>query len=270
MMTTGYFRAPKRLYGRKQCYSEPKMNAALLMNGEVPKGYFAVYVGAEARRFVVPTSYLRQPAFRELMERAAEEFGFNQAGGLRIPCREEDFEATVAALEERRLWRRISGARGGGKMNAMGKAGSVDRCIVAFRTFGEDCGDNMMAMGYFRAPRRLYGRKPEREQQQQREYTLLVDEGEAAAAAGAVPKGYFAVYVGAEARRFVVPTSYLSQPAFRELMERAAEEFGFDQAGGLRIPCREEDFETTIAALENSRRRGGGGRAGPTRWARCG
>lgn len=111
----------------------------------------------------------------------------------------------------------------------------------------------MIAMGYFRAPRRLYGRK-----QQDRENlsaALLVDEGEAAAAAGAVPKGYFAVYVGAESRRFVVPTSYLSQPAFRELMERAAEEFGFGQASGLRIPCREEDFEATVAALEQSRRR---------------
>jgi SAUR family protein len=135
----------------------------------------------------------------------------------------------------------------------------------------------MMAMGYFRAPRKLYGRKPEREQQRRESLSaaLLVDEGEAAAAAGAVPKGYFAVYVGAEARRFVVPTSYLRQPAFRELMERAAEEFGFDQAGGLRIPCREEDFEATVAALEKSRRGGGGGArargpaAGPTRWARC-
>ncbi|RCV32688.1 hypothetical protein SEVIR_7G006600v4 [Setaria viridis] len=133
----------------------------------------------------------------------------------------------------------------------------------------------MMAMGYFRAPRRLYGRKPEREQHRESlSAALLVDEGEAAAAAGAVPKGYFAVYVGAEARRFVVPTSYLRQPAFRELMERAAEEFGFDQAGGLRIPCREDDFEATVAALEKSRRGGGGGRArgapaGPTRWARC-
>ena len=130
----------------------------------------------------------------------------------------------------------------------------------------------MMAMSYFRAPRRLYGRK--QQQQQQRESTALLvddDQGEAAAAAGAVPKGYFAVYVGAESRRFVVPTSYLSQPAFRELMERAAEEFGFDQAGGLRIPCREEDFQAAIAALEQSRRRGGGrargSAAGPTRWA---
>ncbi|PUZ46346.1 hypothetical protein GQ55_7G065700 [Panicum hallii var. hallii] len=127
MMTMGYFWAPRRLYGRKCSDRELNVNgeslhADLFMDpapDEVPKGYFAVYVGAAARRFVVPTSYLRQPAFRELMERAAEEFGFNQAGGLRIPCREEDFQATVAALEVRRRWRR---PRSGGKMNAAVKA----------------------------------------------------------------------------------------------------------------------------------------------------
>lgn len=133
----------------------------------------------------------------------------------------------------------------------------------------------MMTMGYFRTPRRQYGSKPERELRRRESLRgLLVDDttGEAAAAAGAVPKGYFAVYVGEEARRFVVPTSYLRQPAFRELMELAAEEFGFGQAGGLRIPCREEDFEAVVAALEAESRRSGGGRRGAapgtTRWSR--
>jgi len=78
----------------------------------------------------------------------------------------------------------------------------------------------------------------------------LLDQPPAAAAEGGVPKGYFAVYAGEESRRFVVPTGYLREPAFRDLMERAAEEFGFAQAAGIRIPCREEDFEATVAALE--------------------
>ena len=131
MAVKGYFRAP-RLPGRKQqqqqqaeLYGGESPSAALLDAGDgmaaVPRGYFAVYVGAEARWFVVPTSYLRQPAFPELMERAAEEFGFNQAGGLGIAYREEDFQATVAALEVRRRWRRPS-TRSGGKMNATVKA----------------------------------------------------------------------------------------------------------------------------------------------------
>ncbi|XP_062224652.1 auxin-induced protein 15A-like [Phragmites australis] len=119
MAIMGYFGAP-RLHGRKQeatlCGGE-SLSAALLDADElaeaaVPKGYFAVYVGAEARRFVVPTNYLCQPAFRDLMERAAEEFGFAQAGGIRIPCREEDFEATIAALEARRRRQRRPGRVG--------------------------------------------------------------------------------------------------------------------------------------------------------------
>uniref|UniRef100_J3MHB8 Auxin-responsive protein n=1 Tax=Oryza brachyantha TaxID=4533 RepID=J3MHB8_ORYBR len=78
--------------------------------GGVPKGYFAVYVGDEARRFVVPTGYLREPAFRDLMERAADEFGFAQAGGLRVPCDEDDFEDLL-----RRLRRKNAGAGAKGK-----------------------------------------------------------------------------------------------------------------------------------------------------------
>lgn len=59
---------------------------------QVPKGFLAVYVGPELRRFVIPTSYLSMPDFGHLMERMAEEFGFNQEGGLKIPCEEEDFK----------------------------------------------------------------------------------------------------------------------------------------------------------------------------------
>ncbi|OMO76076.1 Auxin responsive SAUR protein [Corchorus capsularis] len=58
-----------------------------------------------------------------------------------------------------------------------------------------------------------------------------------------VPKGFVAVYVGTELRRFVIPTSYLSMPEFKVLMDKAAEEFGFEQEGGLKIPCDEQDFE---------------------------
>ncbi|KAK3412631.1 auxin-responsive protein SAUR21 [Eucalyptus grandis] len=60
---------------------------------DVPKGYFAVYVGdSQKRRYVVPISYLSQPSFQDLLSQAEEEFGFNHPmGGLTIPCEEEVF-----------------------------------------------------------------------------------------------------------------------------------------------------------------------------------
>ena len=59
----------------------------------VPKGYFAVYVGeVQKKRFVVPISYLKNPSFQNLLSQAEEEFGFDHPmGGLTIPCTEEAF-----------------------------------------------------------------------------------------------------------------------------------------------------------------------------------
>lgn len=130
----------------------------------------------------------------------------------------------------------------------------------------------MMVMGYFRSTTKsatsaaAAGGKnkkkaktcaPAHEEAGLRE--ALLDQPAAAAAEGGVPKGYFAVYAGEESRRFVVPTGYLREPAFRDLMERAADEFGFAQAGGLRVPCAEEDFEDLLRRLQ---RKNGGAAAG--------
>jgi SAUR family protein len=58
-----------------------------------------------------------------------------------------------------------------------------------------------------------------------------------------VPKGYLAVYVGQEIKRFVIPISYLNQPSFQELLNQAEEQFEYDHPmGGLTIPCREDVF----------------------------
>ncbi|KAI4970856.1 auxin-induced protein 10A5-like [Hordeum vulgare subsp. vulgare] len=64
-------------------------------NGGVPKGSFAVYVGEEMRRFVIPTEYLGHWAFEELLREAEEEFGFRHEGALRIPCDVEAFEGIL-------------------------------------------------------------------------------------------------------------------------------------------------------------------------------
>ncbi|KAL7256466.1 hypothetical protein ACSBR1_010399 [Camellia fascicularis] len=42
------------------------------------------------------------------------------------------------------------------------------------------------------------------------------------------PTGHFAVYVGEERRRFVVPTGFPSHPLFKMLLKKAYDEFGFE------------------------------------------
>ncbi|KAE8658014.1 Auxin-induced protein 10A5 [Hibiscus syriacus] len=66
-----------------------------------------------------------------------------------------------------------------------------------------------------------------------------------------VPKGYLAVYVGQELRRFIIPTSYLSHPVFTILLEKAEEEFGYDHNGGLTLPCEIETFKYLLKCIEN-------------------
>ncbi|KAK4344363.1 hypothetical protein RND71_037457 [Anisodus tanguticus] len=69
-----------------------------------------------------------------------------------------------------------------------------------------------------------------------------------------VPRGYLAVYVGPELRRFIIPTSYLGDPLFKVLLEKVEEEFGFDHSGGLTIPCEIETFKFLLQCMENNQR----------------
>ncbi|KAL4372216.1 hypothetical protein AHAS_Ahas06G0243600 [Arachis hypogaea] len=66
----------------------------------VPKGYFAVYVGVEKKRFVIPLSFLNQPSFQQLLSMAEEEFGFTHPmGGLTIPCTQDTFIHLTSLLQ---------------------------------------------------------------------------------------------------------------------------------------------------------------------------
>ncbi|XP_068324339.1 indole-3-acetic acid-induced protein ARG7-like [Pyrus communis] len=60
---------------------------------DIPKGYFAVYVGErQKKRFVIPISYLNDPLFQNLLSQAEEEFGYDHPmGGITIPCSEGTF-----------------------------------------------------------------------------------------------------------------------------------------------------------------------------------
>lgn len=69
-----------------------------------------------------------------------------------------------------------------------------------------------------------------------------------------VPKGYLAVYVGPELRRFIIPTSYLSHSVFKVLLEKAEEEFGFDHTGGLTFPCEIETFKYLLKCMESQQK----------------
>ncbi|KAK2395036.1 auxin-induced protein 15A [Trifolium repens] len=65
-----------------------------------------------------------------------------------------------------------------------------------------------------------------------------------------VPKGYLAVYVGEEMKRFVIPVSYLNQISFQDLLSQSEEQFGFDHPmGGITIPCREDVFLDITSSL---------------------
>ncbi|KAK9101599.1 hypothetical protein Scep_025029 [Stephania cephalantha] len=68
-----------------------------------------------------------------------------------------------------------------------------------------------------------------------------------------VPKGYLAVHVGPELRRFIIPTTYLSHSLFKLLLEKTAEEFGFDHKGALTIPCEIETFNYLLKCMDNNR-----------------
>ncbi|WOK98998.1 auxin-responsive protein SAUR32-like [Canna indica] len=70
------------------------------------------------------------------------------------------------------------------------------------------------------------------------------------------PKGCMAVRVGQEGeeqRRFVVPVAYLSHPLFAELLEEAAEEYGFSQRGAIAIPCGVQHFRHVQDVIDRER-----------------
>ncbi|XP_054778188.1 uncharacterized protein LOC129286196 [Prosopis cineraria] len=86
-----------RLPGIRRASITTKMVSS--KSGEVPKGYLAVYVGEEIKRFVIPISYLNQPSFQELLSQVEEEYGYDHPmGALTIPCREDVFFSVTSSF----------------------------------------------------------------------------------------------------------------------------------------------------------------------------
>ncbi|CAJ1973010.1 unnamed protein product [Sphenostylis stenocarpa] len=55
---------------RRSSFSASKSSSKVL---EVPRGYLAVYVGENMKRFLIPVSFLNEPLFQELLSEAEEE-----------------------------------------------------------------------------------------------------------------------------------------------------------------------------------------------------
>ncbi|XP_047943745.1 auxin-responsive protein SAUR71-like [Salvia hispanica] len=66
---------------------------------------------------------------------------------------------------------------------------------------------------------------------------------------GGVPEGHLPVYVGDEMERFVVSAELLNHPIFVMLLNKSAQEYGYEQKGVLRIPCHVFTFERVLEAL---------------------
>ncbi|CAH8387254.1 unnamed protein product [Eruca vesicaria subsp. sativa] len=64
--------------------------------------------------------------------------------------------------------------------------------------------------------------------------------------------GTFAVYVGEERVKQVVPTSYLKHPLFRMLLDKSRDEFHCtDQKVMLVVPCSLSAFQDVLNAIES-------------------
>lgn len=80
-------------FGKKQSYNNEEG-----LPEDVPKGHFAVYVGENRTRYIIPISWLVHPQFQSLLQRAEEEFGFNHDMGLTIPCDQDVFESLTSLM----------------------------------------------------------------------------------------------------------------------------------------------------------------------------
>ncbi|MQL97676.1 hypothetical protein Taro_030371 [Colocasia esculenta] len=85
--------------------------------------------------------------------------------------------------------------------------------------------------------------------------TLSFTDAAASAVSSDVPKGFLAVCVGEEMKRFVIPTEYLGHRAFSALLQETEEEFGFEQEGVLRIPCEVAVFESILKVVERKKKK---------------
>ncbi|XP_047174295.1 uncharacterized protein LOC124841956 [Vigna umbellata] len=187
---------------------------------EIPKGFFAVYVGDNKRRFVIPISFLNQPTFQDLLSQSEEEFGYSHpTGGLTIPCTEDVF------------------------LNVTSSFNGLYVILSTSKTENPNLSETALATGLLFETFEMGFRFPAIRR-------ASFTGSQSSSKAVNMAKGYFAVYVGERMKRFVIPMSYLNQPSFQDLLSQAEEEFGYNNPmGGLTIPCTEDVFLHVISSL---------------------
>lgn len=67
-----------------------------------------------------------------------------------------------------------------------------------------------------------------------------------------VSEGFLAVYVGQERRRFVIDAKNLNNSVFRDLLNKSAEEYGYEHKGGLAVACEVVFFERLLWLIETN------------------
>ncbi|XWS43564.1 hypothetical protein CRYUN_Cryun16bG0114900 [Craigia yunnanensis] len=73
---------------------DEEINLATPKPDDVAEGCFTVFAvqGKETQRFVIELDNLTNTAFLNLLEKAQEEYGFQQKGALSLPCRPRELQ----------------------------------------------------------------------------------------------------------------------------------------------------------------------------------
>ena len=72
---------------------------------DVPRGYLAVYVGDDCKRYVISVALLKHPLFETLLNQAEEIFGFSTGSKLRIPCDESIFVSVLNCVKSQQNYK---------------------------------------------------------------------------------------------------------------------------------------------------------------------
>ncbi|RYR22696.1 hypothetical protein Ahy_B03g067998 [Arachis hypogaea] len=188
---------------------------------EVPKGYLAVYVGENMKRFMIPILYLNQTSFQELLSQAEEEFGYDHPMGVRKPS----WTSLLASTDYKKA-----------SFTSSSKAMEIPKGYLAVYV-GEKMKRFVIPISYLNQP-------SFQDLLSQAEEEFGYDHPMGGLTIPCEENMFLDITSRLNnMRRFVIPISYLNQPLFQELLSQVEEEYGYDHPmGGLTIPCSEDEF----------------------------